>query len=61
MHLYVLFVCARVVQLGDSWIAPVICMQSYGPYLLETSEINEVEAANLTAYATEAAAAVDAV
>lgn len=36
-------------------------MQSYGPYLQATSEVNQVEAANLTAYATAAAKALAAV
>jgi len=39
------------VALGDSWIAPVDCMLSYPEYMLATSLINEVQAANLTTYA----------
>lgn len=36
-------------------------MQSYGNYLLTTSEINEAQASNLTMYAAYAQQALDAV
>jgi serine carboxypeptidase 1 len=42
------------VGLGDSWIDPVDCMQSYPPYLQSISLIDSVQAENLTWYATQA-------
>lgn len=46
------------VGLGDSWISPVQCMQSYGPYLLAVSEIDSAQANNLTLLASAAAKAM---
>jgi len=47
------------VALGDSWIDPIGCMYSYGPFLLATSQVNEVQADNITAYAKLADAALN--
>jgi len=47
------------VALGDSWIDPIGCMYSYGPFLLATSQVNEAQADNITAYAQLAEAALN--
>lgn len=46
------------VALGDGWLDPIACMQSYAPYFLALSLIDEEQAAVVANYADEAAAAL---
>lgn len=48
------------VGLGDGWVDPIACMQSYGPFLRSLSLLDGPQEAQVNALATQAAAAVAA-
>ena len=46
------------VALGDGWVDPIGCMQSYGPWMQANGLINAAQSGNLTAVAAGAALAL---
>lgn len=47
------------VALGDGWVDPIDCMYSYAPYLTTFSQVNPMQAANLTEMAAYAQSALE--
>lgn len=46
------------IALGDGWLDPVACMESYGDYLFNLGQLSELQKATSDDYAVEAKAAV---
>jgi serine carboxypeptidase 1 len=44
----------RGVMLGDGWVGPVLCMASYGQYLLALSLVTPEQAQKIDAFAVQA-------